>query len=202
MNPADTPTEIAPEDAARAELYAFLAAILSGPPSDALLSQIRGLNGDAETELGIHIAELSRAASEVDAAAAEREFNALFIGLGRGELLPYASYYMTGNLHDKPLSRLRSDMRTLRIVRAENVFEPEDNISSVLEMMAGQIVGHYGVVEPLKKQAAFFAAHVEPWAGRFFSDLETAKGAQLYVPVGKLGAAFMRIEAEAFKLLS
>lgn len=195
------PVEIAPEDRARAELYTFLAAILSGPPPEALLTQIRGLSGDDETELGVAIADLSRAAAGIDAAAAEREFNALFIGLGRGELLPYASYYLTGNLHDKPLSRLRSDMRTMGVVRADNVFEPEDNISSVLEMMAGQIVGHYGAVAPLQKQATFFAAHVQPWAGKFFTDLEAAKGAVLYAPVGTLGAAFMRIETEAFQLV-
>lgn len=192
--------EIAPEDSARAKLYAFLAAILSGPPPEALLTQIRGLTGDAETELGLAIAELSRAAAGVDAAAAEREFNALFIGLGRGELLPYASYYLAGNLHDKPLARLRSDMGALGIVRADNVFEPEDNISSVLEMMSGLIVGHYGAAQSLEKQAAFFATHVQPWAGRFFTDLEAAKAAQFYAPVGTLGAAFMRIEGEAFQL--
>ncbi|WP_375260440.1 molecular chaperone [Palleronia sp.] len=194
------PAEIAPEDSARAELYAFLAAILSGPPPETLLTQVRGLAGDDETELGLALADLSRVAAGVDAAAAEREFNALFIGLGRGELLPYASYYLTGNLHDKPLARLRSDMASLGIVRADNVFEPEDNISSVLEMMAGQILGHYGASQPLEKQADFFATHVQPWAGRFFTDLEAAKTAELYAPVGTLGAAFMRIEKEAFQL--
>ena len=199
MTPPEPPAEISPEDSARAELYAFLAALLSGPPPEALLSQIRGLTGD-ETELGLALGDLSRAAAGVDAAAAEREFNALFIGLGRGELLPYASYYMTGNLHDKPLARLRSEMRALGIARADNVFEPEDNISSVLEMMGGLIVGHYGAVQSLEKQAAFFATHVQPWAGRFFTDLEGAKAASLYVPVGTLGAAFMRIEGEAFQL--
>ena len=195
------PVEIAAEDRARAELYTFLAAILSGPPPEALLARIRGLSGDDETELGVAIADLSRAAASVDTAAAEREFNTLFIGLGRGELLPYASYYLTGNLNDKPLSRLRTDMRTMGIVRADNVFEPEDNISSVLEMMAGQIVGDYGAVTPLKKQAAFFGTHVQPWTGRFFTDLEAAKGAVLYAPVGTLGAAFMRIETEAFQFV-
>lgn len=195
------PAEITPEDSARAELYTFLAAILSGPPPEALLAQIRGLSGDDETELGVAIADLSRIAAEVDSAAAETEFNALFVGLGRGELLPYASYYLTGNLHDKPLARLRTDMRMLGIVRAENVFEPEDNISSVLEMMAGQIIGLYGPVASLKSQAEFFSVHLQPWAGKFFTDLEAAKGAKLYAPVGTLGAAFMRIEKEAFQLV-
>ena len=75
-----------------------------------------------------------------------REFHDLFIGLGRGELLPYASYYLTGFLHEKPLAKLRGDMIDLGIERAEGVAEPEDNIASLMEMMAGLIRGEFGAV--------------------------------------------------------
>ena len=44
----------------------------------------------------------------------EREFFDLFIGLGRGELLPYGSYYLTGFLHERPLARLREDLGAAR----------------------------------------------------------------------------------------
>ena len=40
-----------------------------------------------------------------------REFFDLFIGVGRGELLPYGSYYLTGFLHERPLARLRENLR-------------------------------------------------------------------------------------------
>ncbi len=192
--------DLATEDIARSEVYGFLATLLAAPPDRDLLTQLAALPGDEETRLGRAIAEIAADAGATDPRAAEVEFTRLFIGLGRGELLPFASHYLTGNLHDKPLARLRSDMSTLGIARAAGVPEPEDHIASICEMMAGQITGAYGVVEPLKKQKAFFVAHLAPWAPRFFADLEKADNARLYAGIGTLGLAFMEIEAEAFDL--
>ncbi len=132
--------------------------------------------------------------------AVESEFNALFIGLGRGELLPYASYYMTGFLNEKPLAVLRNDMARLGITRAENVFEPEDNIASLCEMMAGLITGRFGAPAELQLQKDFFNRHIGPWAEHFFSDLEAAKSSVFYASVGSVGRAFMEIEREAFRM--
>ena len=122
------------EDRLRADLYNFLGLLLAAPPGQLLLDQAAGLGGDA-SELGQAIAGLARVAKVTKPAAAEREFNALFIGLGRGELLPYASYYLTGFLNEKPLAQLRGDMAARGITRAGNVYEPEDNIASLMEMM-------------------------------------------------------------------
>ena len=191
---------IASEDQARAELYDFLAGLIGEPPGEAALSALRGMKPDGETSVGAALRDLSAAAVGETARSARREYEALFIGLGRGELLPYASYYVTGNLHDKPLAALRRDMGRLGIARSEGTKDPEDNLASIMEMMAGLILGRYGDPAGIEAQAAFFEAHLAPWAGRFFTDLEAAKEAKLYVPVGTLGAAFMRIEAEAFRL--
>ena len=128
------------------------------------------------------------------------EFNALFIGLGRGELLPYASYYLTGFLNEKPLASLRSDMARMSMTRAKNVYEPEDNIASLMEMMGGMIVGNFGDPATLDDQKDFFNKHVGPWAGHFFSDLEAAKTSVLYASVGAVGREFMEIEREAFRM--
>lgn len=200
MNAAQPPAEIAPEDHARAELYGFLATLLAAPPDEALLARLAALEGDEETAVGRAIAEIAGDAARSDPQAADREFTRLFIGLGRGELLPYASHYLTGNLHDKPLARLRADMARLGIAPAGGVSEPEDHIASICEMMAGQITGRYGAVAPLAAQEAFFRAHLGPWAPRFFADLEAAENARLYAGVGTLGLSFMEIEARAFAL--
>ena len=192
-------TEITPEDKLRADLYDFLSALLAGPPEKALLKQAAGLSGD-DSDLGKAISTLARVANATNAKAVESEFTALFIGLGRGELLPYASYYLTGFLNEKPLAELRSDMSALRIARAENVFEPEDNIASLLEMMAGMITGRFGAPAPLEKQKEFFFRHIAPWAEHFFSDLEGAKNSVFYAPVGTTGRAFMEIETQAFRM--
>jgi len=191
--------EVAEEDALRADLYDLLGALLSRPPSSDMIGRVSALSGDAG-EIGRSVNALARIARSTTEKAAEREFNALFIGLGRGELLPYASYYMTGFLHERPLAVLRNDMARLSIARAPNVYEPEDNIASLCEMMAGLIRGRFGAPASLATQRDFFNAHVGPWAGHFFKDLEGAQGSVFYAPVGALGRAFMEIEREAFRM--
>lgn len=191
--------EISNEDRARAEVYDFLAALLAEPPSKALLGRCAGLSGN-ETALGQAIATLGVLAGKSTERAVEREFNDLFIGLGRGELLPFASYYMTGFLNEKPLAELRRDMSRLSIKRAPGVYEPEDNIASLMEMMAGLIEGRFGAPASLTVQRDFFNKHIAPWAGLFFTDLEGAKGSVFFAPVGTIGRVFMEIEREAFRL--
>ncbi len=190
---------IAEEDRLRADLYGYLSAVLAAPPDAALLDKSAGLSGD-DSDLGRAITALSRVVTACTVKSVEREFSALFIGLGRGELLPYASYYMTGFLNEKPLAQLRSDMKALQITRAPNVFEPEDNIASLMEMMAGMITGQFGALAPLDQQKAFFNKHVAPWAAHFFTDLEGAKNSVFYAPVGAIGRAFIEIEREAFRM--
>jgi TorA maturation chaperone TorD len=184
-----------PVDAARAREYTLLAVLLSCPPSNALLGEIAQLQGDA-TPLGRAHAGLAGAASEAMAAGVEREYFDLFVGLGRGELLPYASYYLTGFLNERPLSRLRDDLAALGIEPVENNFEPEDHAATLCEIMAGLAAGRF----PASPQAqrAFFEKNVAPWMGRLFADMEKAASAKFYRLVGSLGRLFLEIEAEAF----
>ena len=190
---------IAEEDILRADLYDVLGALLSRPPSKDLLEKVSALTGDG-SDLGQGITALATMAKHLRPDAVETEFNQLFIGLTRGELMPYGSYYLTGFLHEKPLAALRNDMRRLGIERAPNVYEPEDNIASLCEMMAGLIRGTFGAGTPESTQKDFFNAHIAPWAGHFFTDLEGAKASVFYAPVGAIGRVFMEIEREAFRM--
>lgn len=190
---------IAEEERLRADLYDFLGALLAAPPDADRLGVCAGLSGD-ETDLGKAITTLARLAKSFKAPVAKREFDQLFIGLARGELLPYASFYLTGFLNEKPLANLRREMLRLGMTRAENVFEPEDNIASLCEMMAGLIRGRFGAPADLATQQMFFNTHIGPWAGHFFSDLEAAKASVLYAPIGAIGKTFMEIEKEAFRM--
>ena len=189
------------EDRLRADLYDYLAVLLTAPPDQALLDRTAGLTGDA-SRLGQAIEQLAQAARGTTPQAVTREFNALFIGVGRGELLPYASYYLTGFLNDKPLARLRGDMAKLGIARSERTSDPEDNIASLLEMMAGLIIGRFGQSAGADVQQDFFDKHIGPWADRFMTDLTQAEAADFYTNVGALGLAFLEIEREAFRLTS
>lgn len=201
MSAAQASPTVSDEDRLRADLYNFLGVLLAGPPDDMLLAQTAGLTGD-DTELGQAISRLADCAKTTKPKQAEKEFNALFIGLGRGELLPYASFYLTGFLNEKPLAVLRNDLSARRIERAPNVYEPEDNIATLMEVMGGLIVGRFNGPATLDDQKTFFNRHIAPWAGHFYADLETAKTAMLYSAVGSVGKAFMAIEREAFRLTS
>ncbi|EBA13955.1 TorD/DmsD family molecular chaperone [Roseobacter sp. CCS2] len=198
MNVA-THIQIPAEDRQRADLYNFLGVILSSPPDEIMLAQVAGLSGD-DTDLGQAITILAKLAKLSKPKMVEREFNNLFIGVGRGELLPYASYYMTGFLNEKPLATLRLDMSRLGLARSETVFEPEDNIASLMEIMAAMIVGRFGEPVPLQEQRNFFNTHIAPWARVFFADLEGAEGSVFYAPVGTVGRTFIEVEAEAFRM--
>ncbi len=190
---------LAAEDGMRADLYSFVGRLLFVPPTAETLQQLQSLTGD-KSELGQAFDTLARLARGIDVNAARTEYDGLFIGMGRGELLPYGSYYLTGFLNEKPLAKLRNSMRELGIARSEQVKEPEDHIGALFEMMAGLIAGRYGAPLDLAGQREFFNAHLEPWAGHFFRDLEAAKLSRLYQPVGTIGRLFVEIEADAFAM--
>jgi len=187
------------EDSARTAVYRLLAHLLGRIPSAETLALVAKLTGAPQTPLGAATQALSLASQTTDAEQVSDEFHALFIGVGRGELLPYGSYYLTGFLHEKPLARLRQDMARLGVARREDVKEPEDHIASVCEMMAGLIDGSLKDLD-LEAQQAFFETHLGSWAGHFFSDLENAKSAKFYVAVGALGRVFLEIEEESFRM--
>jgi len=198
--PTSTPM-ISPEEAWRADLYDVLAALLSKPPSKDLLDKSAALQGDGSA-IGQGVTALARVAKAVTEKSVTSEYNALFIGLGRGELLPYASFYLTGFLNEKPLAKLRQDMSEIGIARDETVFEPEDHIATVCEIMAGLIRGRFSDAASLKDQQKFFDTHIAPWAGHFFEDLEAASGSVFYASVGTIGRALIDIETEAFRMES
>ncbi len=186
-------------DIARMEEYALLAALLRRAPNSALLEALSGIRGDS-TQLGAAHTALARAAEEADCELLEREFFELFIGVGRGELLPYGSYYLTGFLNERPLARLRGDLRMLGIVRVEQQNEPEDHAAILCEIMAGLAGGGFAVAPDAQKQ--IFDKHLAPWIGRFFSDLEGLEKANFYRRVATIGRLFIDIETEAFALPS
>ena len=189
--------DISEIDSARAQEYALLAALLVRAPDAKLLGRLAQLRGDA-SPLGLAHADLAEAASDANADKVEREFFNLFIGVGRGELLPYGSYYLTGFLHERPLARLRQDLVELGVERAEGVAEPEDHAAILCEVMAGLINRKFPAAQNADRD--LFEKHLRPWIGRFFSDLEQAEGATFYRRVGRLGRAFVDIETEAFAL--
>jgi len=184
-------------DAARAAEYALLAALLARAPDAEMLKRLARLRGDA-TPLGLAHAALAQAAVATSVERASREFFDLFIGVGRGEMMPYGSYYLTGFLHERPLARLREDLARLGIERAEGNCEPEDHAAILCEIMAS--LANRRLSAPAGAEREIFETHVASWMARFFADLERAEPARFYRLVGALGRLFIEIEGAAFAL--
>lgn len=187
------------EDILRANIYAFLARALARAPDSAFMDEASSLTGD-DSPIGQGFAALVKVAGRLDLDTVEREYHDLFIGVGRGELLPYASYYLTGFLNEKPLAKLRNTMSDLGIERDPDIVEPEDHVAAIFDMMAGLIGGAFGEPADLTIQKSFFDTHVQSWATYFFRDLESADTSVFYAPVGTIGKAFLEIEAMGFTM--
>lgn len=184
-------------DVARAQQYGLLAVLLARAPDADLLARLARLRGDA-SPLGLAHAALAEAVAAASTEGVEREFFDLFIGIGRGELLPYASYYLTGFLHQRPLARIRADLEKLGLERVNGQAEPEDHAAILCDVMAALAEGR--VQNAPGADRDFFEKHLAPWIGRFFADLEEAQAAQFYRHVGRLGHVFVAVESEAFTL--
>jgi TorA maturation chaperone TorD len=190
-------SEIDEIDQLRAAEYGLLSLLLGKAPDTDTLARIATMKGDA-SDLGMAHVELATAAANADDRAVSKEFFDLFIGLGRGDLLPYASYYLTGFLHERPLARVREDLDRLGIERAGTSREPEDHIAILLEVMSGLARGDFEA--DFSEQTRFFERHLKPWAARMFADLEISQSAKFYRAVGRVGRVFIELESEAFAL--
>lgn len=198
---ASTPmTAVAEEDRVRANVYALLGNLLAAPPDEALLAALAAIDpAPADgTLLAASWTMLRDAATRAAPAAVAGEYQDLFIGLGRGEVVPYGSWYVTGFLMEQPLARLRADLRELGIERQPGVSEPEDHAAALCDVMSLLIAGESSV--PLPRQQQFFAHHLEPWVGRFFRDLQQSGAAHFYRAVGQLGEQFVEVERRAFDI--
>ena len=196
---AQTMPEVREEDQLRADMYSFIANMIRTEPSQELIDSVKTLSGDSSL-IGSSIKLISKLASTMHISEIHDEYVNLFLGVGRGELLPFASYYLTGFLNDKPLSKLRDDMNELGVVRLKEVKEPEDHVSSLFDIMSGLITGKFGKVYSISEQSTFFEKHLNSWVHLLMSDIESAKTAVFYVPIGSLGKEFINIEREAFKM--
>ena len=187
------------EQVYRASAYSLLAALLREPPDQALLDRLGQLSpgGDALSddhgepdELLEAMQQVAETADKFSLEQLDDEYHALFIGIGRGEVVPYESWYLTGYLMEKPLSDLRDDLRMLGFERSPDTSEPEDHISAIFEVFSVMIADR----SSLEMQHNFFNKHISSWMERFFTDLGKAGSSNFYQPVARFGAAFIELE--------
>ena len=183
---------IAEEQHYRSSVYKMLAGLMRTAPDKNTLDNISVFAGieQQEDELVLAMSMLGVSATASDAGAVDDEFHALFIGLGRGELMPYASWYLTGFLMERPLSALRDELAVLGFERSDNVHEPEDHIAALCEVMAMMIDEGFSI----NQQEKFFNAHISSWQDSFYKDLSQAESSVFYRSVGRFGQAFSAFE--------
>lgn len=194
-----TSSDIDEEQHYRASAYALIAALLRVTPDQQMLDRLGGLPSKESTdgdELLLAMSTLSLSAKLHTPASIDEEFHDLFIGFGKGEVVPYGSWYLTGFLMEKPLSDLRDDLARLGYERNVSVTEPEDHAAALCEVISLMIAENVD----LAMQKQFFESHMTSWMSRFFTDLSEAKSAIFYRAVGRFGAAFIAFENEYFSM--
>jgi len=185
----------------RAGAYGLLAALLRAVPEQPLLDQLVEMSPESDAEpdaLFEAMTGLATAARNIDPGQLEDEYNALFIGVGKGEVVPYGSWYLTGFLMEQPLSDLRDDLRALGFERSAETHEPEDHAAAIFEVFSVMISD----TASLSEQRGFFEKHMKPWLERFFADLGSARSAKFYQPVAQFGAAFIELESAYLSMRS
>jgi len=186
----------------RASVYEFLARLLATEPDEAVLQVLRNISDidPSEGQVAMGWELMKQSAIKADQIGVRDEYLDLFVGVGRGELVPFGSWYVTGFLMEKPLALLRNDLAELGIERQDGVKESEDHIAALCDAMA--IIIRSGNDVPLDRQQRFFSDHLEPWATRFFKDLQTAKAAHFYRSVGFFGEGFFSFESRLLGMKS
>lgn len=195
------PFQLDEEQSHRAAVYSLLAALLRQSPSQELLAHLSSLPEQGKTEeddLLISMSMLGLSAGMHTPESIEEEYHDLFIGLGKGEVVPYASWYLTGFLMEKPLSELRDDLVRLGFERNSETTEPEDHAAALFEVFSLLITDG----SELEVQNQFFQSHINNWIESFFNDLSEAQSAVFYKAVGRFGKAFIAFEKQYFSMQS
>jgi TorA maturation chaperone TorD len=189
------------EEAARAALYGLLSNLFYAPPSQALLDDIAATSGEGDGPLQHAWAELVTACSTARQEKVRDEYESLFIGVGKPEVMLYGSYYLSGFLMEKPLAELRADLVRLGVERTERVTESEDHLATLCAVMRYLIESGETPEAGLQAQQQFFAAHMQKWVIDCCSAVESHPQAVFYRAVAGLARTFFEVEMQAFDML-
>jgi len=190
------PDWYAPYANMRTDGYVLLAAFLNSPPDGEFINLIRNIQWDEDLQetMQQQLVSLKQACSSCTVEEIAAEFHRLFVGLGRGELVPYASWYREKMIQSATLAAIRSDLRQLGIIRRSDTHESEDHAGALCEIMA--LVSQEANAITHNDQANFFNNHISPWMPAFFQDVQAARNVVFYRAVGALGSCFLQAEDE------
>lgn len=188
------------EETARADLYGLLATLYTAPPSQDLIDTIASARSEGEGVLEQAWAGLVQACRGAEAEAVRDEYETLFIGVGKPEVMLYGSYYLSGFLMEKPLAALRTDLAALGLERDASVAESEDHVAMLCEVMRYLIASDEIAPMGIADQKRFFAAHLQPWALEMCDAIAAHPQAGFYRAVTALARTFFEVEMQAFDM--
>ncbi|WP_252023517.1 molecular chaperone TorD family protein [Vibrio sp. SCSIO 43136] len=176
----------------RSEIYAMLAALLRNAPNQQQLDWLSTLElqGVEHQPMKMAWRKLKQEAQNITTEQVEQEYQDLFIGIGRGEVMPFASWHLTGSLMEKPLAMIRDDLIRLGFERSEHTKEPEDHIAALCEVMA--------MIDNDTQAFHFFNQHIQPWFASLVEQIEQTKNGQFYLGVAAVLNQFLQLEQTRF----
>ncbi|RZI41569.1 molecular chaperone [Herbaspirillum sp. HC18] len=188
------------EETARADLYGLLASLFYGPPTQDLLDAIARAPSSGDGVLQQAWNDLAATCEDAEVQKVLDEYESLFIGVGKPEIMLYASFYLSGFLMEKPLAALRSDLGALRLQRNDSMPESEDHIAAICEVMRYLILSEDAEHNSLETQKRFFSTHLQPWAGEMCDTIMHHPQASFYSEVAQLAKHFFEVETQAFDM--
>jgi TorA maturation chaperone TorD len=197
-------TDLAPEDAARADLYALLARLWHSGPDAGLLAAIAAADEIAAEgdQAGLADAwrQLQAAAAATDPQTAHAEHEALFVGTGKAAVTPYASHYLTETARERLLVALRDELMELGLERNQATHEPEDHFAALLEVMR-HLVAAGSSDAALQRQKNFFTRYMHRAYNPLTDQVMVSTKTSLYGYVARFTKAFCDTEAASFDML-
>jgi TorA maturation chaperone TorD len=201
---AASPSALDEEDRARADLYALLARLYYRGP-DAQFLEWMAQTGAADG--GDNPSTITRAwkslwsiASGIDPAVAQQEHDDLFVGTGRAEISPYATFYLAETGREKILVGLRRELDAMGLSRKEAAREPEDHFAGLFDVMRHLVEQGSGHAA-LQDQRGFFERYLLRSYAAFCDTIEKSGRAEFYGRVAALTRAFLDVEKEALYMV-
>jgi TorA maturation chaperone TorD len=192
---------LAPEDQARADLYAVLARLFADAPDAAFLATLGGAERLPDPHANPVAAAWNRlleASAAMDAEAAAQEYTDLFVGVGKSDVNLHASHWESGFMMEKPLADLRGELVGLGLARKRAATMLEDHLAALCETMRIMIAG-VGDRPPVSmtEQWNFFQKHLLPWIFDCCGAIEKSSLANYYRRVAEFTSLFMALERDS-----
>jgi len=193
----------------RQQYYGLLVALLAREPPGRILAELAQGGGRAEAAGALHplLGEgwrrLDEALAGITEPAAAEEWVRLFAGPFQPEVVPYESWYLTGQLFQAPLVAVKGFLARIGLERrSEEYAEPEDALAFELEAMNWMITRELAAASAdearqwTERQEEFLRQHVLVWAPQCAADLGAAPGAHLYRGVAGLVQGLLALERQ------